>query len=39
MLSAQVALSLAGRDRYEVLATLLDLVAASTAEPLGRDSG
>ncbi len=39
MLSAQVALSLAGRDRYEVLATLLDLVAASTADPRERDSG
>jgi UTP--glucose-1-phosphate uridylyltransferase len=29
MLQAQLALSLAGRDRYQVLASLLELVAAS----------
>ena len=39
MLSAQVALSLAGRDRYEVLAMLLDLVAASTSDSRARDLG
>jgi UTP--glucose-1-phosphate uridylyltransferase len=38
MLAAQVALALAGRDRDEVLAALLDLVAVSTADARGRDS-
>ncbi len=39
MLSAQIALALSGRDRYEVLATLLDLVATSAADGREKDLG
>jgi UTP--glucose-1-phosphate uridylyltransferase len=39
MLSAQVALALAGRDRFEVLSSLLDLVAAAGTDPRERDAG